>query len=195
MKAIGRVFKTAAILIWLVVAIFVTVCLLSYNEFRVSTFGKYSLIIMDSDAYEPEYLEGDLLIVKRNSDAKIDIGDTVFYYNTAKDKNTTVFSGVVQNKETINVAETTYTVNDTKISDDYIIGATKSVKQFHTLGTILSILKSKWGYMFAVILPTLFATVYEAILIFDLTKAEKKNKVKTTVKAKEKEEIEEIEEL
>ena len=59
MKKIGNVLKGIVISVWLVMAIFVTICLLSYNDFKVSTFGKYSLIIMDSDEMEPEYLEGD----------------------------------------------------------------------------------------------------------------------------------------
>ena len=63
--------------IWLLVAIFVTVCLLSYNEFKVTTFGKTSLLIVDSDEMEPEFLEGDLLVLKRNSDNKINVGDRV----------------------------------------------------------------------------------------------------------------------
>ena len=63
--------------IWLLVAIFVTVCLLLYNEFKVTTFGKTSLLIVDSDEMEPEFLEGDLLVVKRNSDNKINVGDRV----------------------------------------------------------------------------------------------------------------------
>ena len=58
-------------------AIFVTVCLLSYNEFKVTTFGKTSLLIVDSDEMEPEFLEGDLLVLKRNSDNKINVGDRV----------------------------------------------------------------------------------------------------------------------
>ena len=68
MKKIGEFILDIVIGIWLIAAIFVTICLLSYNEFKVSTFGKTSLLIIDSDEMEPDYLEGDLLLVKRNSD-------------------------------------------------------------------------------------------------------------------------------
>lgn len=188
MKKVINILKTAGIIIWLVIAIFVTVCLLSYNDFKVSTFGKHSLIIMDSDEYEPEYLEGDLLIVKRNSDAKLAIGDAVFYYNTSKNSDTTVYTGLIQDKKMVNQREATYTINDKKVSGEFVIGAKKSTKVMHKVGTFLGILTSKWGYMFLVIFPTLFATIYEAILIVEAVKASKKeNKIKDT-----KPEIEEL---
>lgn len=178
MKKIGTILRNTGIIVWLVIAIFVTVCLLSYNDFKISTFGKYSLVVMDSDEYEPEYLEGDLLIIKRNSDAKINIGDEVFYYNTSKDSDTTVYSGAVEEKNTVNQKQTTYKINDKKVSGDYVIGAKKSTKALHTVGTILNIFKSKWGYMFLVIFPTLFATIYEAMLIIDTFKKNKKEEPK-----------------
>lgn len=188
MKKVGNILKTTGILIWLVIAIFVTVCLLSYNDFKVSTFGKYSLIIMDSDEYEPEYKEGDLLVVKRNSDVKIEKGDAVFYYNTSKNSDTTVYSGEIQEKRFINEREATYTINDKKVSGEFVIGTKKSTKVMHGFGTALGILTSKWGYMFLVILPTLFATIYEAILIVETIKASKKQ----TKVVEKKQEIEEL---
>ena len=179
MKKIGTILKTGIIAVWFIIAIFVTMCLLSYNDFKVATFGKYSLIIMDSDEMEPEYLEGDLLIVKRNSDAKINIGDEVFYYNTSKDSDVVVFTDTVQNKVDVSRGESTYTLNEKKVSSDYIIGTKRSTKNYHHLGTILSILSSKWGYMFLVIFPTLFATIYEVVLIVEVSKNKNnKNKIK-----------------
>ena len=75
LKKIGNVLLDVVITVWFVVAIFVTICLLSYNEFKVSTFGKYSFLIIDSEELEPEFKEGDLLIVKRNADNMINVGD------------------------------------------------------------------------------------------------------------------------
>ena len=173
MKKIGNVLKGIVISVWLVMAIFVIIFLLSYNDFKVSTFGKYSLIIMDSDEMEPEYLEGDLLVVKRNSDAKINVGDSVFYYNTSKDSDTTVYADTIQAKKEVNRSQATYTLNDKKVSSDYIIGTKQSTKTYHHLGTILNILTSKWGYMFLVIFPTLFAVIYEIVLLVETAKKNK----------------------
>ena len=69
MAQVGKVIRNILIIIWFVIAVFVTACLLSYNEFKVSTFGKTSLVIIDNDEMEPDYFEGDLLLIKRVSDS------------------------------------------------------------------------------------------------------------------------------
>lgn len=170
MKKVGSILLSILVWIWFIIAVFVTICLLSYNDFKVTTFGKYSLIIMDSDEMEPEFKEGDLLIVKRNADNKINVGDEVFYYNTSKDSNVTIFTDKVQSKEAVTKTETTYTLNNSSVSGDYVIGTTSSTTAYHGLGTILGVLTSKWGFMFLVILPTLFAVIYEIMMIIDLVK-------------------------
>ena len=170
MKKFGSILLSIGIWIWFLIAVFVTICLLSYNEFKVTTFGKYSFIIMDSDELEPKFKEGDLLVVKRNADSKINVGDEVFYYNTSKDSDVMIFNDKVEDKEFVTKTETTYTLNNTKVSGDYIIGTLDSTKTYHGLGSILGILTSKWGFMFLVIFPTLFAIIYEIMMIIDLTK-------------------------
>lgn len=170
MKKVGSVLLSILVWIWFLIAVFVTICLLSYNEFKVTTFGKYSFIIMDSDELEPRFKEGDLLVVKRNADNKINIGDEVFYYNTSKDSDVMIFTDEVEAKEEITKTETTYTLNNSRVSGDYVIGSLDSTKSYPHLGTILGILTSKWGFMFLVIFPTLFAIIYEIMMIIDLTK-------------------------
>ena len=176
MNKIGKVLLNVIIGIWLIVALFTTVCLLSYNEFKVTTFGRNTLLIIDSDELEPEIMEGDLLVVKRNSDAKIDIGDKVFYYNSAKNTKVMVYNGFVQDKQEIDRKETTYTIDGEKVSGEYVIGRVESSKAYHKFGTILNIFTSKWGFMFMVILPTLFAIIYEIMMIFDVAQKSKENK-------------------
>jgi len=155
---------------WFIVAVFVTVCLLSYNEFKVTTFGKYSFIIMDSDELEPEYLEGDLLIVKRNSDNKIAKGDDIFYYNAQMNSSIMIFNDKVQEKEETSKTDTTYILNDKKVSGEYVIGKKDTAKSYHKLGAALGLLTSKWGFMFLVIFPTLFAIIYEIMMIVESLK-------------------------
>lgn len=173
MKTIGRILFDIIVCAWLVVAIFVTVCLLSYNEFKVTTFGKNSLLIIDSDGLEPEFYEGDLLVVKRNSDNKINIGDRVFYYNSAKDSNVLIYQDVIEGKQEIDKNETTYTIDGKKVSGQYVIGKFDSAKVYRKVGKYLSILTSKWGFMFLVIFPTLFAIVYEVMMIIEAARTGK----------------------
>ncbi len=178
MKKIGEFILDIVIGIWLIAAIFVTICLLSYNEFKVSTFGKTSLLIIDSDEMEPDYLEGDLLLVKRNSDNKINPGDKVFYYNSAMNSNVLIYLDTVESKQPIDKNETTFTLDGENVSGEYVIGKTDTVKAIHKVGTYLGIFTSRWGYMFLVIFPTLFAIIYEIMMIIDAKhemKLEEKN--------------------
>ena len=64
--------------------------------------------------------------------------------------------------------------NDNKVSGEYVIGKQDTAKVYHGLGTVLGILTSKWGFLFLIILPTLFAIVYEIMMIIELVKENKK---------------------
>ena len=177
MKKIGKIVIGCVIFVWLIVAIFVTVCLLSYNEFKVTTFGKTTLLIIDSDELEPEFLEGDLLIIKRNSDNKINIGDRVFYYNSAMNSSTLVYHDTIEGKEDVDKDETTYLLGGSNVSGKYVIGKLEGSKVYHKAGLILNIFSSKWGYMFLVVFPTLFAIVYEIIMVVETARSAKKNEL------------------
>lgn len=167
MKAIGNFLLDILIGVWLVAAIFVTVCLLSYNDFKVSTFGSTSLLIIDDDSMEPEFLEGDLLIVKRNSDNKINIGDKIFYYNSDKNSDVWIYLDTVEEKTPITKDETSYILDGKTVSGSYVIGKADGAKVMHHAGTFLGIFTSRWGFMFLVIFPTLFAIIYEIMMIID----------------------------
>ena len=167
MKKIGNLILDVVIGLWLVVAIFVTICLLSYNEFRVTAFGKNTLLIIESDEMEPDYVEGDLLVVKRNSDSKINVGDKIFYYNSAMNSNVWIYLDTVQEKQPVTRDETTFVLNDKSVSGEFVIGRADTAKVYHGLGTWLGIFTSRWGFMFLVIFPTLFAIIYEIMMIFE----------------------------
>ena len=167
MKKIGNFLFEIIVGIWLIVAIFVTVCLLSYNKYGVSTFGNTSLVIIDSDAMEPDFYEGDLLVIKKNSNNKINIGDKVFYYNSAQNSSTWIYYDVVQDKKDVNRDESTFQLGGQNVSSEYIIGKTDGIKVMHNVGTYLGIFTSRWGFMFLIIFPMLFAIIYEIIMIID----------------------------
>lgn len=172
-KKVGNFILDILITVWFLVAIFVTICLLSYNEFKVSTFGKYSFLIMDSEELEPEFLEGDLVIVKRNADNVIEIGDKIFYYNSMMNSEVLIYTDTVQDKKQVSKVETTYTLDGEDVSGEYVIGKAETAKSIHKVGTILGIFTSKWGFMFLIIFPTLFAIMYEIAMIVELSKEAK----------------------
>lgn len=170
MKLIKKILLNVVIIVWLIIALFTTICLLSFNKFGTSVIGKNTLLIIDSDELEPDYKEGDLLVIKRNSDSKINVGDKVFYYNSSMNTSTLVFVGEIEKKTSSGKSEPTYTIDKEKVSSEYIIGKTTSVKKYSKLGTVLGALTSKWGFLFFILFPMLFAIIYEIMAIVDSTK-------------------------
>lgn len=79
-KIIGNII----FIIYAIIAVFVTICLLSYNEFKVTEFGETSLVLIDNEELQPNYNKGDLVIVNR--DTRIRENDSIFFYNTSADK-------------------------------------------------------------------------------------------------------------
>ena len=65
MKSIINFIKGVLISCWVVLAIFTTICLISYNDYKVSVFGDYSLFIVDNKELEPTFKKYDVVIVKK----------------------------------------------------------------------------------------------------------------------------------
>lgn len=146
------------VIIYAIIAIFVTVCLLSFNDYRVTEFGNYSLIIIDSNEIKGDFDKGSLVIVDK--DNQPNVGEKAFFYNVLG-KNEIALAEVTDKQEYKN-SETTYTFGeDNLVSESSIIGAANGVVSIKYVGTILSILESKWGYLFLVVLVSLLAFLYE----------------------------------
>ena len=67
--------------IYVIIAIAITVLLLSYNDYNCSELGGYTLYIVKDDSLEPTYKKGELLIIEKSSLKNIAEGDNVLLYN------------------------------------------------------------------------------------------------------------------
>ena len=76
-----KILGNIIIILYVVVAIFTTICLLNYNEYKVSQFGDKTLVIIDKDEEGLKYKKGDLVIVGKQGYEKADKGDTIFFYD------------------------------------------------------------------------------------------------------------------
>lgn len=161
MKYVVKILKGILITIWAVVAVFVTICLLSYNEYNVTEFGNYTMLIIDSDELEPEYMENDLVILKKQGQNKYVAGMDIFFYSGNKLSTQFVNKGTITDVVHYNDSESMYYINDKKVTYSNVIGNAETAKVYNGYGLPLSILESRWGFMLFIILPTLFALVYE----------------------------------
>lgn len=152
------------IIIYIMLAIFVTVCLLSYNDYNVTEFGDKLLVIVDSNSGS-DYNKNDLVIVDKNGSYKK--GDNVFYY-VEKFRNYYISYGKIDK-----INKNTVVIGGEIINKDLVIANDKKVNKFSFVGGVLALLESRWGYLGIIILPILLAFIYE---IYEIIKEIKKKK-------------------
>lgn len=166
-----KYIRNFLLFIYILIAIFATVCLLSINDYRVTEFGDNTFIYIDKYSNSDKFKKGDLAIA--NKDTKYNVGDEVFFYN-AYDKIIRPTKAKIVAEEKISEKETTYTLDNEKdISSEFMIGKVSEAKQIKYAGGILSILQSQWGFLFLIVLPVLIAFIYEIYSIILEVKASK----------------------
>ena len=187
MKSIFNFIKGTLFSVWVIIAIFATVCLLSYNDYQISTFGKYSLIIINNKELREVYDEDSLVIVKKDNDENYKVGDKILFYSGNPEVVNFINMGEITDIQLSNGAQSSYYIGDYKVSYDDLIGKVNGSIVYKKVGLVLSVIESRWGFMFFVILPTIFLAVYEVYSIVN----EVKNNSKIDLKEQLRKEIEE----
>ncbi len=160
MKKIFNFLKNLLILVYVIIVVFVTICLLSYNDYKITVLGDVSIVPVTDDDLEPNYKLGDLLIVKKNKLEEVRSGDEIFFYRTQSGE-TSIYFGKVTNSERVTDTEYTYTVEGGyRLSSSKFIGKTSTTTLIPKVGRALSVIESKWGFLFIVVLPTLIMFLY-----------------------------------
>ena len=171
MKVVLKIVRSIIISVWVLFAIISTILLISFNEYSVSEIGKYSFVIVDSDRLEPDFKENDLVIVKRTSESKYKQGEKAFFYLSNPADYVFINYGKINRIEELDHAEDSYHFDDNVIVPySKMIGSANGVAVYHGWGLILSIFESRWGFMFLVIFPTIFAIVFEIYSIIEEAK-------------------------
>lgn len=178
-KALGNII----IVLYVIIAIAVTVCLLTFNEYKVSKIGDKTLVIIGEDdiifknnpenssAFEEDlgnidYKKGDLIIVGKEGFKSATKGDIVFFYDSKGIK-----IAKIQKKNDFGEAGVTFTIDGNyQVVQDDVIGTSNNIKIIHHLGKVLAVLESKWGFLFLIVFPSLLAFLHEIHqLILEIT--------------------------
>lgn len=158
LEIIKTIVKVILAVIFFAFAISMTVLLLNYNDFGVTQFSDTSLILIKGEVSSPNYKKGDLVVVQSRKISDIKEGEVIFVYKVDSS------SG----KASIDLG----TVGKVSVKDDaialkngdtyamkFVIG--ESTKTYHTIGTYLSIIESKWGFLFIVLVPSFLIFIYQ----------------------------------
>ena len=118
------------------------------------------LIINTNNLKEKGFNKGDLVLV--DTTQKQEPGEDIFFHATSELGKTTIDIQTLKDKQVSAVTgETTYVLENKEIPSDLAIGPTKNSTRIGKLGTILSILESKWGFLILIVFPSLLAFLYE----------------------------------
>ena len=165
MKKILKIIGIIFVVIYCLIAITLTVCLLNYNDYNITVLGDKTLIIVKDEELLPSYQKGDLIIVKKNLNREVNVGDKIFFYDEVEGQ-IAVNLGTVVDKTNITRTETTFVMNgDYPISSEYFIGKAETSQVIHKLGTVLSVLESRFGFLFLIIFPILVLFIYEIFVV------------------------------
>ena len=171
MKKILKIGLSIVGILYLAVIIFVTGCLLFYNQYKVTQINDKTFIIIDdkSDMYK----DGDLVIFTKNPNDEIVKGDEIFFYEITNGT-VNVVSGTVTKSEKITDKETTFTINGNhNISSESVIGKIATASTYPNVGKFLYIFESRFGFLLLVILPALIFFFYEIYRLVSDIKAAK----------------------
>ena len=174
MKNFLKILGVIILIPYVIIAITLTVFLLNYNDYGVTEIGGKTLIIVNDDSLQPNYKKGDLVVVDNAKNDDINENDYIFFYEESREKKTVIINlGRVISKKEVNETETTYKLEgDVDFSSEYVIGTTKDAKVYSSLGSVLSVLESRWVFLIFIIIPILFIFLYE---IYEFILEVKKN--------------------
>ena len=160
-----RAIGTILFVLYSIVAITVTVLLLSFNEYNCSEIGGYTVYLVNDDSLEPEYKQGSILLIKETSDKHIKEGDELFFYKVINSQEYEFVNRTLTNK-TQQGRHILYSVDQGEsYASDYVVGKADDAIVIEGWGVLLSILESKWGYLFCIVIVSLLLFLQE---VFEL---------------------------
>ena len=138
-KALGSIL----FVLYAIIAITVTVLLLSYNEYNNSQLGGYTVYIVKDDSLEPKYKQGSILLIKSTTDKNVQSGDELFLYRVMNSQEYDVVTRNVTEKLQQG-RHIVYKVGENEsYASDYLIGRADDTIVIEGWGYILSLLESR----------------------------------------------------
>jgi hypothetical protein len=179
MKKILDFLKGLVITIWVFIAVITTIYLIFYNDYSVSEIGDLSIFIMDSNRLQPEFKKNDIVIVRKVSESEYNEGDFAFFYvDNAVDREFINYAEITKIDRNDRAEDAFHFGDKEAVSYSSMMGPVNGTIVYHGVGGVLKVFSSRIGFLFLIILPTLFALVYEIFSIVEEAKAEAKAEAK-----------------
>lgn len=157
LKIIKSIIMGVLLFVYFSFVIVMTVLLLNFNDYGVTEFGSTSLIIINDEISNENYKKGDLVVTEKKKINKLTVGEEIFTYKVDSKGNVSIDLGKIGNlypeEEALSFE------NGSTYSMEFVAGSPKEVHE--KIGTYLSVIESKWGFLFIVLVPSFLIFVYE----------------------------------
>ncbi len=157
LKLIKNIFLGILAVVFFGFVIFMTVLLLNYNDYGLTEFGDKTLVILKEAISTNDYKKGDLVLVQKQKLENLKVGDNVFAYKVDARGSVSIDYGKIG--EIYEQEQAVTYENGSTYSINYVVGTPGKV--YHDVGTFLSVIESKWGFLFIVLLPSFLIFIYE----------------------------------
>jgi hypothetical protein len=156
-EVVKRVLSFVLFAIYFVFALIMTILLLNFNDYGVTQFDSTTMILVNDKISNDKYVKGDLVLVKSLKIEEYKEGDYLFTYKIGSDRVPTVQLGkvgaVYADDDAIAFE------NGETYSSEFVAGV--PTKKYEKIGGFLSIVESKWGFLFIVLIPVFLIFIYE----------------------------------
>ena len=156
-QAIKKIIISIVLIAFFAFTITMTVLLLNFNKFGVTQFDETSLLIIKKSFSSETYKRGSLVFVESKNIGDYKEGEEVFVYHLDGHGGVNIQLGIVGQVFPDDDA-ITFT-NGGTYSSEFIMGS--GTKIYPNLGRFLSIIESKWGFLFIILVPNFFLFVYQ----------------------------------
>ncbi len=156
-KIIKNIVITIILVIFFAFTISMTILLLNYNKFGVTQFDDVSLLIIKKNFSSETYAKDSLVLVESKKITDYKIGEEVFVYHLDGSGGVNIQLGVVG--QVYEKDDAIAFTNGGTYSSQFIIGT--GYKIYPNIGKILSVIESKWGFLFIVLVPNFFLFIYQ----------------------------------
>lgn len=157
LKIIKNIILGILGVIFFAFVLFMSILLLNYNDYGVTQINDKSLILVKEDLSTGEYKKGDLVIVNFKDIDAIKVGDKVFAYKVSRNTSVSIEYGKIVG---IHKEENAVTFES---GEDYAYKFIAGIpdKVYPNIGLYLSVIQSKWGFLFIILVPSFMIFIYE----------------------------------
>ena len=156
-KIIKGVFISIVLIAFFAFTITMTVLLLNFNKFGLTQFDDTTLLIVKKGFASEKYPKGSLVVVENKEVRNYQEGEEVFVYHLDGHGGVNIQYGIVGQIHEDDDALTFS--NGGTYSSEFIMGVGEKV--YPNIGKYLSIIESKWGFLFIILVPNFFLFVYQ----------------------------------